>query len=217
MVNFIILSQQGSGSTMLRSALSSHRNVFCETELFVSPEREEYRYRKPSYWRNDMGRSITDFLDDFFIDTYPFPVTSIGFDLKYNQMNEKIVKYLDTRKIAIIHLIRKNIIKTIISNCINGEKEVPFRISREKFYSLKKTIDGYIKKYENRFNDVLTLYYEDLTDDENIVKLKDRDAKQITNFLKINYEDMTINTEKKLTNDISKLLINYEEIKEWSK
>lgn len=201
---------------MLRSALNSHRNIFCESEIFVS-RKEEYKYIKPNYWCNNKGRSIADFLDDFFVDRYPFPITSIGFDLKYNQINDRIVKYLDTRKIKIIHLIRRNMAKTVISNHINKEKIVPFKISPKKLYTEINMIDSYIEKYKDRFNDMLTLYYEDLTNEENIIKLRGEDNRKISNFLEVNYENMTVSTEKQLTNDISKLLINYEEIKEWLK
>ena len=96
MIKAVIISQQGSGTNLLRSFLNSHPDIIFEDELFCLN-------RKFNQFK-DSGKSIPDFLNDFYR-RYP-DKEIVGFDLKYNQIESGILNYLIGKNIRVIHLLR---------------------------------------------------------------------------------------------------------------
>ncbi len=107
-----IISQQGSGTNLLRSFLNSHPDIFIFDEIFTRSEKFT--------WYKDHGNTVKDYLDIFFEtgDTFnKFNMVQeekgnipkvFGFDLKYNNIkaNPQILDWLMQNDVKILHLYR---------------------------------------------------------------------------------------------------------------
>jgi len=86
---YVILSQQGSGASLLRALLNSHSQIFFATELFLTRIDKDTAFCKK-------GVSVSEFLDRFYCREMEKDAKRkvVGFDLKYNQMNSDLLGYL---------------------------------------------------------------------------------------------------------------------------
>jgi len=96
MTKACLISQQGSGSNLLRSLLNSHPDIVFEGEHFCEG-------RPWGKWKQS-GKSIPDFLSSFYRENFNKKV--VGFDLKYNQCEPAILGWLKDNDVKIIHLLR---------------------------------------------------------------------------------------------------------------
>ena len=121
MKRFIILTTQRSGSTLLWKYLNGHPNVFACGEMFL-PEhggtnayaafRKSSTKRRLSHYIYNQ-QNVTAYLDQFFSTDQVFE--SCGFKLMYDQNSRNIKNWLIKHNVSIIHLIRENILKKIVS------------------------------------------------------------------------------------------------------
>ncbi len=121
MKRFIILTTQRSGSTLLWRYLNGHPNIFACGEMFLAKHGGTNAYaafRKGSTkrWLNHYiynKQNVATYLDHFFSTGQDFE--SCGFKLMYGQNNRNIRSWLIKHNVSIIHLIRENILKKIVS------------------------------------------------------------------------------------------------------
>jgi len=147
MKKIVLLSQQGSGTNLLRSFLNSHPDIFIDDELFASRKDKSSPFQRSQ-------RGHQSFLEQF----YSQKGGVIGFDLKYNQINEDILDCLGKNDISVIHLLRDPA-RTFIKNATSD-------IMRKS--DLKKYCKVFYKnryKYQDLFirGDYLEIRYEDMT------------------------------------------------------
>lgn len=126
-IRFVIWFNQRSGSTHLSSLLDSHPQVTCWREIFYRGEASS----ADDYFTRSGLKEVHTFLDCFF--TYRWGSggtqmaaqnnrcmpSAIGFKLKYQQIRTypDIECYLlHNPQIKVIHLIRKNLLATVISS-----------------------------------------------------------------------------------------------------
>lgn len=123
--SFAILGTQRTGTTLIRTSLSSHPDILCQGEVFnlgKQPYRDEGGYWH--YSRQSVGRRITSvinrtrsteaYLDQLYRGT---GYAAIGFKLMLNQTHRRpyIWPLLLERGIKVILVERRNVLKTLVS------------------------------------------------------------------------------------------------------
>ena len=133
MVKFIVLTTQRSGATFFLKCLSNHPQIACRHETifgqkskfrffsFDKPGSFYYQYRSGSlgrqlahwFWSK---RLVCDCLDDYLL-TLPNNAKAVGLKVSYNQIEKykAIAAWIEERDVRIIHLVRNNVLKTLLS------------------------------------------------------------------------------------------------------
>jgi LPS sulfotransferase NodH len=136
MSSFIVLSTQRSGSTWCIDCLRSHGNIIAFGELFAPAGalhgRESASYRVP-LWQEVAGppkgalrsRGLFSYLDAVF-ELAPQAGKSVGFKLMYNQLRENpaLLWYLRSRRIRVVHLLRRNLLDVVVSRKVAEATQV---------------------------------------------------------------------------------------------
>lgn len=133
MIRFVVLSTQRSGSGFLRSLLKSHPSISCLEELFLSRNTNPITYR--SYRTSSMRRALEDLLVrdkavcDYLAEVYarqPANHRAVGFKLMYGQAERhpEVVEWCRRNGVKIVHLVRRNMLKMIVSRHIAAKRRV---------------------------------------------------------------------------------------------
>ena len=185
MNKFVVLTTQRSGSTFLVRALDSHPEIRCYGELFINHseninKEDDYRYfhyLREKWYRRFLvplaGRSyINRFLDKKLEANRG--LKTIGFKLMYNQCNGALFDWIKANDVSVIHLIRENILESLVSTEIRRRTNVahsnsvvevsPFEIDvkmisrqifkrREQIKEYRSKLSGYRKLIEISYDD----------------------------------------------------------------
>jgi hypothetical protein len=182
---YIVLSRARTGSNLLISYLGSHSEIFAKGELFESV----------------CGRSI----DRLFQSVYGFQPSftkASGFKIFYYHPCDKPSpevwqRLIDDKHIKVIHLKRRNILKTITSQMIAEETDQwlttkssdksnskvvldPDRV----VFEIHRVLDHYVE-FEEKFknHDVFEIFYENLVSDAR------GEFARVTDFLRVSRQD----------------------------
>lgn len=160
---FILLATQRTGSTWVQEMLNSHPSVRVYSEMFLSyasgmpmwdPKDVEFvntyleaRVRRPvrmskQYWTVKYLQRVLGQRD----------VGAVGFKYMYNQIrpHPSVLAYAALKRVRIVHLIRRNLLDTIISSQLadvsgvyhvanDGRQPIPW--APETFTEMKLTLD----------------------------------------------------------------------------
>jgi hypothetical protein len=126
-VNFVIISTQRSGSTLIRTSLDSHPEIRCLGEVFLPTYKQEHSYYG-SLKAQGVSKTGAIFrrrelvyrhLDQLYGD---YPTTgATGFKVMYDQLSYRrygfpmVLSYVRKNDVRVIHLIRENSLNTCIS------------------------------------------------------------------------------------------------------
>jgi len=171
----VLITQQGSGSNLLRSFLNSHPDIVFEGELFCL-NREFNQFDKS-------GKPVDKFLDDFY-DSHPDKKV-VGFDLKYNQMSDEILKYLKDHKVQVMHLYR-NTGRTFLRQVNEKNDTFTYKqlVEHVNYVKAKRKI------IDESFRPVIKVRYEDMTRGEEIRYLSVKIVSYILTRLHVPYHDL---------------------------
>ena len=210
---FIVLARSRTGSNMLISFLNSHPNIIANGEIF--------------HTIND--KDCLNILEKEFAEQSPH-VKAKGFKVFYyhpldDPKSDLWQHLVNIKNLHIIHLKRRNILRTLISRKIAGN---------QKIWSVKKASDflipslgnaiefnarelekGFIttREWEKKGDDLfrnhplLNVFYEDL------VKEPEELFKKITRFLGVCYIPPSTDLQKQNSEKTTELLINFDELK----
>lgn len=253
-MKFVLISHHRSGSTMLMHMLSQFPGFIMHDELFVmggsykpSTLREWLRVPEEVYLTaylskmQDQNGLIRNYLDRIY-----FPSSegkTVGFKIMYNQILSfgYLFDYIKERNIRIIHLIRNNVIKGVLSakyrryprgsvydpsdalrknmGLEEGEVIERFTINPEELLPFFRKREAYISQFKERlpsFPHYLELIYEDITNNgENIAYLEEKYVKKILEFLDIDAartRKIVAYERKKAPPKISQYIENYPEL-----
>ena len=246
-MEFIVLTTQRSGSTFFIQYLDSHPEVSCQGELFLDVKHNfrlrsylkwKYRFKRKftknymwfqNYLRTNIWRQIEyTFLKKRLTEKFLSNIYStdgcnkaIGFKLMYNQNNRIISNWLKRNNVAIIHLVRLNLLKILISRIYMAEKNIAHtskvikheKICLETKYLIQKLtrMENEINENKNRFSSFpryLEITYEDFFNN------RDFEQQKILHFLGVK-ESSSLHSELKKINPnrIEDILENYEEVR----
>lgn len=209
---YIILARARTGSNLLVSYLKSHPNLHAESlELFGKLNDRDYK----------------QILDQVF-SKQPFYIRAAGFKIMYNhpvddKNSDLWFDLARTKDLHVIHLKRRNILRSIISGRIAKDQGVwystggrPKEPVRKKVnYTKDELEDLFIQtqewqnKGDQMFHDhpLLNIYYEDLT--QNL----ETEFSRITDFLGVKRIKPKTILKKQNPEKLSSLIENYDELK----
>jgi len=218
-IRAIQLSNKRVGSTFLQNAINSHPDIMGIDEVFVNMARKP-GMRKSGfvpYLRSDLN-TPKEYIENVIYKTYPNKNTI--FKIMYNQItyHQGLMEYIKGKSIPMIHLMRKNLVKQIISGLTAATtKHNPVIIEPKRLFNMVKEahrFNEYWKK-ELKGNIKLTLFYEDIIGEVDGEKtyLSNNANIAVCDFFKVKQIKMYAKTKKKNKDDISVYLPNIEKIK----
>ena len=228
---FIILCRSRTGSNLLVNLLQSHEKMRLFYELFndnYNPK-DSWDFINqgfPKIWRikqDNPGR----FLDRFVFREMPKYISAVGFKIFYYHAQkgkeQAVWDYLkDTKGIKIIHLKRKNILQTYVSqetalktnNWVSkGKSNNTNQPSIDLDYNLVLKAFEKTRQREQEAEElfaehqIINVIYED------IIKDYAKETKRIQDFLKVDYQPLYISTRKQSQKSLAEQIHNYEELK----
>lgn len=218
---FIILARSRTGSNLLVSFLNSHSNVYSEGEIVSWLHGRDYR----SILRRVFGKQPNEILAKGFKIFYYHPQ-----DDDSCKIWDDLVAMDD---LVVIHLKRRNILRTLISRKIAGIQGVYSDTpGKRKVNSDKKVVNFTVQDLEEGFqytrkmetdgdemfkdHPLLPIYYEDLVNDP------EGTFNKVTDLLGVDQIHPQTNFRKQNPEKASTLITNYHELEkafagtEWS-
>ncbi len=218
---YIVLATQRTGTNLIANLLKSHSNIVSYFEIFDKKNSQLGKGFKPFTNNNVYKLSVRfpiEFLNQYIFRNYSEKIEAVGFKLMYNQLSEnkinKIINFQDN-SINIIHLKRKNKLKTLVSYKL-AEKNNSF----SQFQHDQLKIEPEIRKNITRNTTPFSIKTVKLSiiECENYFKLITRQEKIFdkiiskNNVLPLFYEDIEMNMENEIKRIISFLNISYEKL-----
>lgn len=231
-VKFIILGAGRTGSTFLKGLLNSHSRIVCFSEIFQ--KKSQINWGLPGFLKSGGKLALhrdnpVGFLNDHIFCRQPSNIAAVGFKMFYyhapNSWGEPIWSFLKEREdIRIIHIKRKNILKTHLSlkraemtdvwvkKTKKDAEEAPFTITLDYGECLDSFIN--IREFEKNYDAFfrshpkIEVFYEDLA------KRREPVMRRVQDFLCIRREPTKPDTVKQSTRPISRIVSNYPALKE---
>ncbi len=246
---YIILATQRTGTNLLADLLKSHTNIVSYFEIFWKENRQLGKGFIPFNDYKMYNLSVkfpVEFLNQYIFRNYSEKIEAVGFKLMYNQLSkykiDEIVNMHDN-SINIIHLKRRNKLKTLVSYRLAEKNNVwsQFQQEKPKFvpeirkniitkntqpYSIKtiklsiKECEKYFKlisKQEKVFDQVISKNPVLPLFYEDMKVNIDSEMNKLISFLNISYEKLTSLTVKQNSLPLSQSIQNYYELAEYFK
>jgi hypothetical protein len=135
MVRFAIIATQRSGTNFFRGVLGGHPQIHCHDEVFIESGHDKpgYFYRhwldkvagdETQIFCSRLGAHMHDFLQG--LESARADKAAVGVDVKYTEMAKlpMLLPVLRQRGYRFLHIVRRNVLKTMISqyhlDCKNG-------------------------------------------------------------------------------------------------
>lgn len=182
----VLLSDKKTGSTFVQYAINSHPDLTCYDEMFIIKHGDRRRRGQFLYktMKKEKNFSIVQYLDWLYSQE-----KNVCFRLMYpHDVHWGVLSYIIKRKIPIIHLVRENHFKKVISKYTYGKvmsenidikPEQIIRSMKESINNLKKyrkKLSGYKNVFEIKYEDMVT----DIDGELNINKIKNLGGSNIT-------------------------------------
>ena len=226
---FIVLTTQRSGSTLFMRTLNGHPNIeVARGEIFSKKNKEIYSYK--NYVKKMlkirflfyMGRKnlVCKYIDGLLSkkrngDLY-------GFKLMYNQLFGELENWIHNNQVYIIHLIRENTMKTIVSRISAKKrklyhvknnsvvKNIKIKIDPKRLIKNIEKVENEIIYYRKKFNykRYIEVTYEGITNE------KENTYRKVFEFLGVEIlKELPCPPLKKINPDsLEEILINFDEI-----
>lgn len=229
---FIILGMGRTGSNFLATSLQSQKNVIAFGEIFNNSHQDRVSWMYPGYRSTRAALELRDRDPQAFINTLVFRrmrrnIAAVGFKLFYYHARETqwacIWPYLrDMQGLKIIHLKRRNLLKTYLSmsRALNDRQWMArseARVARKEALELdyNEVLKGFrnIRQWEDENTryfsgkPMLDVYYEDLTGDY------PREMSRVQEFLGLPLVPARPLTRKQSVQGLAESISNYEELK----
>lgn len=210
-IPFIVLSRSRTGSNLLISFLDSHPNIYARDEVFG--------------WLH--GKTPRQALEEFYCRQPPY-IKAAGCKIFYyhpqdEDSGEIWKRLMDMRKLRVIHLKRDNILRTLLSRKIAGRQDTwkdtqsESNLTKKKwvFFTFNELKQGFEQtrhweiEYQNLFSShpMINISYEDL------IRNPENEFKRITDFLFVSAWIPQTSLKKQNPEPASRLIVNYEELK----
>lgn len=226
---FIILGMPRTGSNFLASSLRSHKNIVTYGELFS----EQSRMRRDILWdikgykTTQKALSLRDkdpigFLETMVFKKMPVVVQALGFKLFYHHADESwecLWPYLQSQKLKVLHLKRKNYLKVFLSlsvamqtkQFVSKNKKVlqqqPVELDYKDCLRWFERSKAWEDKYDTFFEDSMMLYYDDLVSDY------DGQMRAVQEYLNVSACDASSILKKQAQLPLDKAIENYGQLK----
>jgi len=228
---FVIIGSQRTGTTWLRTLLDSHPLIDCYGEVLNLDDVTDQSY--PKYVRQKgsrallhrtrRGRLLFEYLDHLLFEKAE---KATGFKLMYSMTSwypyqfPMVMRYIEQRGLAVIHLTRANALRTHLSRVTArarnvwhthkalGKKQAVVVPTDRLLKSLHKIVQQ-DELWKNKLSilDPLSITYESLA------RNLDDASGEILSFLDVDIEVGLQSTLKKINpNDLRQVIENYDEV-----
>ena len=208
---FIVLTRSRTGSNLLISLLESHPNIRADGEIFMELN----------------GRDYTDSLAKVFA-KQPYYIRARGFKIFYYHPRDDAScglwnDLVNLDDLCVIHLKRRNILRTLISQKIAASQDVWLATSPSHHNGENKAVTFTVEQLKKGFrrtrkfeedgdarfrkHPLMSVYYEDLIDDTEAV------FREVSDFLGVQYLPPKTNLRRQNPESINDLLENYDQLK----
>lgn len=219
MIRAIQLSNKRVGSTFLQKAIDSHPDIAGIDEVFVNMARKPGMKKSgfTPYLRSNKN-TPKDYIEGVIYKKYP--ETNTIYKLMYNQIeyHRGLMEYIKQNNIPMIHVIRQNLVKQVISGITAA------RTTHEPISILPKDLLRAVDEaqrlnihWSNMLHKhiKLTLYYEGLFGEtvDDRTYLNEDVNKAICEFFGVENIPLYATTKKKNKDDLSVYLPNLDDIK----
>ena len=236
-IRFVIVGTQRTGTTLIRTSLSSHPEILCHGEVF-SPGYHDpggyHHYTHRDAWTRVSSTlrpaaTVTAFLRDLYAETGP---AAVGFKLMLNQCERRPVvwEFLSRQHTRVILVERRNVIKTLVSrrtaaasgvyhvsesmrrgSSVRSWKPRKIRLDTATLLPELDAIAAEPARWKARLGsdaDVLHVVYEDYLDDQ------DAGNGEILSFLDVRPTALTTDLKKVNPDRLQDIVENYRELVE---
>ena len=215
---FAILFTGRSGSSYLTSMLDSHPNIICEGEMLAQIVHVGEPPEKQLAWSRQ-----------FYDSARPQDIRSVGYKTKLSDVVDPggFRRLLDDLGVRLIHLIRRNLVKQVIS-ALNaerlhqktgqwniqdeGERLGPFSVDEKTFDSLLKNRMAGEKKLAESIAEIgrsaKQVVYEDL------LRKPDETLQDLYDFLDVPSRPVVSQFRKHTPDDLRAVVTNFDELKQ---
>lgn len=235
MEKFILLAARRSGTTLLIKSFNSHPQIECHKKVFSTKRRLRYlQVDKPGSRFNEFrsastGRQIDyifrrrQLIDSFLTQVFAPAdgVEAMGVRLAYSQADKypEILAWALENDVGIIHLVRENSLKAIVSDFTARKRGVYHSTSKVKRITiqlsprkLKRRLTGLMKRIEKYRAMFKGRRYCEVSYESFVVN-RETETKRILDFLQIDQVvPLTTNLVKQNPDSLEDILENYEEI-----
>jgi tetratricopeptide (TPR) repeat protein len=246
MEKFVLVATQRSGTVFFESVINSHPHIYCYPEILLSLSyQQEWNFYH--FWLEKVKQDESNITHPAMLRNFELYLNhifnnvpgkkAIGIDIKYDQFPQILNIFYTLKKndVKIIHLVRKNVLKTYISSVLNWNKRSLNRLahSTKEVPSVKVKIklgNYLVQELERRKNEIahyrnffhknkfkcLEINYEDFFDNSNSESstIVSPVLNQIYEFLCIKEKryDLTTDLKKTNPNKLAELIENYDEV-----
>lgn len=256
----VLIARQRSGTGFFSTVLNGHPNIYFYPEVFLGRDYKEiysfFRYYKNIVDRDakyltfrDRAKVIDAYLDHIFTEEaylklrdsdHSIPCKSlqvIGLDIKYTDFKDEsaILPLLRQKNVKIIHLIRKNHLKQLISGYHNDMKKklsrkahmtyspeqvkIKIPVGQNLLSKIKEIESDVInfRKVINQNFEYLEVFYEDLVNTTNLdnTGIEASELDRIYRFLGVHERphDLQTNLRKTNSDKLSDIVENYDDVR----
>jgi len=208
----IVLSRSRTGSNLLINLLNSHPNICFYGEVF-----------------RDMQNQTFDHIYNSVFSAKPFFIKVVGFKIFYYHPEDQDSKdvwerLINEKDLKVIHLKRKNILRTLISRKIAEENNFWTQNSKHNNISNKqislgreecRTFFGKTKNWEQQYDKLfkdhpkIEVFYESL-----VSSLTKEELGRIQSFLGVEVKNLKTNLQKQNPENLDDLIVNFDNLKE---
>jgi LPS sulfotransferase NodH len=238
MDKFIVLAAHRSGNTLLLNSLESHPQIQCYKRVFTlnvvisrllmvdRPGSPFYRFRTASLNRRldyifRKKQLINDFMSELYRPTNG--VKAVGVRVIYAEADKhpEILKWAVENEVGVIHLIRKNSLKTLVSSetarkrglshSTSQVNPVTIRLSPLQLKLKLDRLTQQIDKYRSRLKGTphLEVFYE------SFVANREAETQRLLTFLRIDqFIPLTTNLVKLNPDSLELVIENYAEVRQ---
>jgi len=238
MNGFIVLAAHRSGNTLLLNSLGSHPQVQCHKKVFTlnivikrllildRSNSPFYKFRIASLKRRlDYIFRKKQLINDFMTElcTPPDGVKAVGVRVIYAQANKhpEILEWAIENDVSIIHLVRENSLKTLVSSATAQKRGLSHSTSRVEPVTIHLSpfklklqlsrLTSQIEKYRTLLKDKrhLVISYESL------VANREAEMRRMLEFLDIDqFVPMTTDLVKLNPDTLEDIIENYDQVKQ---
>lgn len=223
---FIAIGGPRTGSTLLMRSLNNHSRIIGFGEIVKNTDRYPGHYHEFGHSQTLFERDPARFLQTKVYRKYPSPIGAVGFKIFYHHAprdtawGRAVWEYLlDRPGLRVLHLKRRNLLKTFLSRKqagltgeyikYSGAEQAVMLDPNEacEFFEQTRAAE---REYDAMFagHPLFEVVYEELTRDYGAV------MGGIQSFLGVDYEDVNPGTEKRPSRPLTLQIENYSEMKD---
>ena len=223
---FIILGRSRVGSNFLRGLLNAHSQITAFGEIFrdvTDTDWDHTGYFQSAQTVTALQNDPAAFLREKLFGRFPRYLKAVGFKIfYYHAPNTNVWAYLQAETgIRVIHLKRKNILKTHLSRkkaaATDLWEKTSHRQERQTTFELDydECLSDFIRtrQWEREFDaffqshPMLEIFYEDLAAN------RAREMRRVEQFLNVDFEEVQPSTRKQSKAKLSETILNYDTLK----